>query len=126
MPGIVFVVYPGFELLDVSGPISTFSNAKRALAVREEPLGYRIDLVSAAGGLVPSSSGIALETRCISDFPTEAIDTVPVAEAEREPLRRAMKDPVFRTALPTMARAARLFGSICTGAFVLAALGLLD
>lgn len=36
-----------------------------------------------------------------------------------------MADPELLKALPAMAGNARRFGSVCTGAFVLAALGLL-
>lgn len=126
MRSIVFIVYPGFELLDVSGPVSVFNNANRALAMREEPAFYRIDLASGSGGLVPSSSSIAVETHLIADCSGEPIDTLLVAGAEREPLLQAMGDPILGEALPTAAARARRFGSVCTGAFILAALGLLD
>jgi len=126
MRPIVFVVYPGFELLDVSGPASVFNNTNRALATREEPRCYGIDLVSAGGGLVRSSSGIVVETRRIADSSSEAVDTLLVAGAEREPLLQAMADAAIREELPKIASSAKRFGSVCTGAFILAALGLLD
>ena len=123
---IVFIVYPGFELLDVSGPTSVFNNANRALATREEPRCYGVDLVSTGGGPVWSSSGIVVETRRIADLSSETIDTLLVAGAEREPLLQAMADAASREELPKMAGSAKRFGSVCTGAFILAALGLLD
>lgn len=126
MRRIAFVVYPGFELLDVSGPVSVFNNANRACSARGEPAGYGFALVSSSGGRVASSSGVEVETLPVAVCTQEAFDTVLVAGAERAPLLQAMQDPVLREALPAMAHAARRFGSVCTGAFVLAALGLLD
>jgi len=126
MRRIVFVVYPGFELLDMAGPTSVFHGANCALTVRDAPPCYIIDLTSAAGGPVASSSGVLVETRAIGDLRAEAVDTLLVMGAEREPLLQAMRDPALRDALPALAGKARRLGSVCTGAFVLAALGLLD
>jgi len=129
MRHIVFVIYPGFELLDMSGPVSVFNGANRAnrsMEAHEEPLCYGVDLVSAAGGPVASSSGVIVETLGIEGLRAAAIDTLLVAGAEREPLLQAMREPILREALPALAGKARRFGSVCTGAFILAALGLLD
>ncbi|WP_024848844.1 hypothetical protein [Aminobacter sp. J41] len=68
MHRIVLVTYPGFELLDVSGPASVFNGANRALARRNKPAVYEIRLISATGGTVTSSSGVAVETMAVSDL----------------------------------------------------------
>jgi transcriptional regulator GlxA family with amidase domain len=126
MHGIVFVVYPDFELLDVSGPTSVFNGANRALAQRNrEPL-YKISLVSVGGGPVASSSGIAVESLAITALRQEEATTVLVAGAEREPLLAAVSDAILRKAIPSLAASADRFGSVCTGGFLLASLGLLD
>src|SRR5690606_3100316 len=49
-----------------------------------------------------------------------------VAGAEREPLLSAMAEPRLRAGLARLAGRARRFGSVCTGAFILAGCGLLD
>lgn len=126
MHHVAFIVYPGFELLDVSGPASVFNGANRALRQGEKPAFYKVLLASADGGAVESSSGVALETRPIADLQPAQARTVLVAGAERDPLLRAMADPALRAALPELAAKAQRFGSVCTGGFVLAALGLLD
>ncbi|MDW6024745.1 DJ-1/PfpI family protein [Mesorhizobium sp. BAC0120] len=126
MHRVVFAVYPGFEILDVSGPGSAFSSANRAFGAGGQPRFYSVDLVSACGGPVASSSGVAVETRCIDELAAEAIDTLLIAGAEREPLLQAMADRAMREALPQLASRAGRLGSVCTGAFILAALGLLD
>jgi transcriptional regulator GlxA family with amidase domain len=126
MHRIVFAVYPGFEILDLSGPSAGFNSANRALEVSGKPPLYEIAVISGGGGPVASSSGIVVETRCIGELSSEGIDTLLIAGAEREPLMQAMADPALREALPRLAANARRFGSVCTGVFILAAIGLLD
>lgn len=126
MHPVAFIVYPGFELLDVSGPASVFNGANRALSQRGKPAFYTVTLASAGGGAVESSSGVALETRPIAGLQPAEARTVLVAGAEREPLLQAVADPALRAALPHLAGKAERFGSVCTGGFLLAALGLLD
>lgn len=126
MHRVVFIVYPGFELLDVSGPASVFNGANRALSQRGTSAFYKVVLASAQGGAVESSSGLAMETRAISEIPSAEAGTVLVAGAEREHLLPAIGDPTLRKALPPLAATADRFGAVCAGGFVLAALGLLD
>lgn len=126
MHHVAFIVYPGFELLDVSGPASVFNGANRALLQRGKPAFYKVALASAEGGAIESSSGVTVETRPIAGLHPGEAETMLVAGAEREPLLQAVADPVLRAALPPLARKAERFGSVCTGGFVLAALGLLD
>lgn len=124
MHRIVFVVYPGFEILDVSGPGAVFSGANRALG-GADPF-YGIELASARGGPVPSSSGIVVDTQRIDALPAQAVGTLLVVGAEREPLLRAMADPALGPGLARLAGGAARWGSICSGVFILAALGLVD
>jgi transcriptional regulator GlxA family with amidase domain len=126
MHGVVFVVYPGFELLDVSGPAAAFNNANRALEQAGRPPYYAVEIVSASGGAITSSSGITVETRRISELAPDALDTLLVAGAEAAPLLPAIADPELRKCLVPRATKAQRLGSVCSGAFVLAALGLID
>ena len=126
MQQVIFIVYPGFELLDASGPASVFNGANRALGQQGKPPFYETTLVSAEGGMVESSSGITVQTQAISDLQARRGRTVLVAGAEREPLLIAVGDPLLRAALPALAESAERFGSVCTGGFLLAALGVLD
>ncbi|MEN2979678.1 helix-turn-helix domain-containing protein [Tistrella bauzanensis] len=126
MHHVVLIVYPGFELLDASGPASVFNSANRALCQQGRAPFYAVDLVSAGGGPVDSSSGIAVDTTAISALAPGCAQTVLIAGAEREHLLPAMADPVLGAALPGLVAGARRFGSVCSGGFILAALGLLD
>jgi transcriptional regulator GlxA family with amidase domain len=126
MHHVAFIVYPGFELLDVSGPTSVFNGANRALSQRGKPAFYRVVLASSQGGAIESSSGVTLETLPIVELRTCEAQTMLVAGAEREHLLPAMSNPALRAALPGLAAKAERFGSVCSGGFVLAALELLD
>lgn len=126
MHHVVFIVYPGFELLDVSGPASVFNSANRALDQQGKPAFYAVPLVSAGGGTIESSSGITVDTRALSDLKPGEAHTILVAGAEREPLMAAVADQTLRAALPQLIAGAERFGSVCSGGFLLAALGLLD
>src|SRR5687768_5173951 len=109
MHRVVFAVYPGFEILDVSGPSSAFNNANRALEVDGKPHFYEIGLVSGPGGSVTSSSGIAVDTHRIGKLSPEAVDTLLIAGAERDPLLQAMADPAMRGTLPQLSSKAGRF-----------------
>ena len=129
MQRVVFVVYPGFELLDLSGPAAVFNGANQVLASRGRPQRYDIDVASGQGGRVASSCGIAIGTLALGGLAAGdacRTDLLLVVGAEREPLLAAMADPAIRDTLPVLAGTARRIGSVCTGSFVLAVAGLLE
>jgi transcriptional regulator GlxA family with amidase domain len=119
---VAFLAYDGFQLLDVTGPASVFSAANGALKQKA----YEVAVVSPAGGPVVSESGIALAASAIARTPAKMADTLLVAGAEADALRAVIAEPAIRRSLPRLATTAMRFGSVCSGTFVLAALGLLD
>lgn len=126
MHSIAFIVYPGFELLDAAGPTSVFNSANRALVQAGKPAFYSVTLLSAQGGSIESSSGVAVGTKHIAELTPGEAQTILVVGAEREHLLPAVADSVLRAFLPALAAKAERFGSVCSGGFLLAALGLLD
>ena len=126
MHHVAFIVYPGFELLDTAGPAAVFEGANHALGLQGSPAFYAVSLVSAQGGMIESSSGIAVATTAVAELAPGAVQTLLVAGAEREQLLSAVANPVLRQAVPGLAEGAERFGSVCSGGFLLAALGLLD
>lgn len=126
MHRVAFIVYPGFELLDPAGPASVYSSANRALQQQGRPGHYNVELLSAQGGTVESSSGVGVETRSTAGFGPGDAFTLLIAGAERKPLLAAVADPALRAAIPGLAAKAERFGSVCSGGFLLASLGLLD
>ena len=123
---VSILVYPGFELLDASGPVSVFSTTNFILGQRAEAPAYAIHMVSPTGGMVRSSSGVRVDTRPLSKTPPKNLHTFLIAGAESEPLKEVLKDPVIRKRAPLWAEKSSRYGSVCAGTFVLAALELIN
>jgi transcriptional regulator GlxA family with amidase domain len=120
-PPIVLVVFNGVEPLDVSGPASVFTRAKRHC-----PHAPDIIIASPRGGEVQTSAGFALaNTRRLASL-RGPFDAILVAGGDETSLRRAIVEEGLDRWLARSAKSARRIGSICTGAFALAAAGLLD
>jgi transcriptional regulator GlxA family with amidase domain len=114
---IAILAYEGCQLLDVTGPAAVFGAANEG---RDRPV-YDLSIVSPDGGAVVSNCGVALQSVRIGGQP----DTLLVAGGSRG-LRAVMARGDVRRWLRKAAPRTRRFGSVCTGAFVLAAAGLLD
>lgn len=121
MRHILIVAFDGANLLDITGPQETFSTVSRAATPDAAP--YRPVVCSIAGGYVRTSAGLALVTEPIAQYAQGPIDTVviPGGRADDPPIPTDVTDWVTRHS----DRIRRLC-SVCTGAFILAATGLLD
>ncbi|WP_234534458.1 GlxA family transcriptional regulator [Streptomyces sp. R39] len=112
-----FVVFEGVTMLDVSGPSEVLHQAGRLAAP------YELVLVSPEGGTVTTSAGLAL-TGTVRAADAGPVDTVLVAGGDRL-AEQPIDDALLGTARDLTERARRV-ASVCTGAFVLGELGLLD
>lgn len=116
---IVLVALDSAQILDVTGPLEVFSSATRFVpGVR-----YDTELVSVRGGPVLSSCGLEFRTTAISEV-HDAVDTLVIAGARD--MDAAAADPQLIAHVRRLARGARRVTSVCSGAFLLAAAGLLD
>jgi transcriptional regulator GlxA family with amidase domain len=117
---VAIAVFNGVEILDVAGPAQVFSTASRISSGAE----YEVVIVAAARGAVQTSSGIPL----MADYSWTSLGTevdtliVPGGLAGAAPL----VDRALATWLQTYAATPRRIVSVCTGAHILAAAGLLD
>jgi transcriptional regulator GlxA family with amidase domain len=119
------VVWPGCDVVDVCGPIDVFFYANYWLQRygRASELGYHCDITAATRGPVKTTCGIELiATHSYSDI-EDGLDTLVVVGGAMA--EEASKDPSLVECARSMAPRARRVASICTGAFILAAAGLL-
>jgi transcriptional regulator GlxA family with amidase domain len=114
---IVFVIFDGFQLLDLTGPYEVFQHASPLSAE------YDCQVVSGTPGPVRSSSGLPVHaSHGVVELDPGGIDTLVVAGGSGVDLARADR------ALVDWVRAAgatsRRVTSVCSGVFLLAAAGL--
>jgi transcriptional regulator GlxA family with amidase domain len=119
MRRVVIVTYSGATLLDVVGPADVFDLATRLGA---SP-GYELVLGSVAGGPTRASNGLVLDTIPLTRV-RSAIDTLVVVGGIQA--RQHDHDERLLRAVRRLSARSRRVTSVCTGAFLLAAAGLLD
>ena len=114
MKKLGFVVFPGFQILDLAAA-SVFEVAN---LFTSRPV-YEVALYSEQGGHVTSSSGIEVDTRKLTDpvFDTLIVTGDIAVATPSEGLVRFVSEAAVSS---------RRIASICTGAFILAAAGLLN
>ncbi len=129
---VVFVLYPGFVGLDLAGPLDVFSCATRLAERQGRPAPYRCRFVAQAAGPVTASSGLPVLAESLSDIfgndASEAHALAPhtlVTPGGVTPGREG-DDPDLCTLVAGLAARSRRVVSVCTGALLLAACGLLD
>ena len=115
---IVFAVFPDFQILDLTGPHEVFRQAGRLTG------GVVLETVAAAPGPVPSSGGLAVSPTLTIDEDVAPVDTLVAVGGGG--IHRACEDGRFVDWFARTAHRARRTASVCSGAFLLGAAGLLD
>lgn len=124
MRRIVFVAFEAVQLLDIAGPLQVFASAREIALRRGLPDPYALAIGSPGGGTAITSSGVALLTEPLAALGRKPLDTLIAAGGPGS--RRAQHDPRLVRWIRRQAERARRVCSVCTGAFLLAAAGLLD
>ncbi|WP_283139331.1 DJ-1/PfpI family protein [Rhizohabitans arisaemae] len=111
---VVFVVYEEFQVLDLVGPYGVFQRAG----------GYTCEVVAPVPGLVRSATGLPIHVELGLDTPPEGIDTLVVTGGAG--VYASRHDTRLTGWVRAASAGARRVTSVCSGAFLLAAAGLLD
>jgi transcriptional regulator GlxA family with amidase domain len=117
------LAFPAVQLLDVTGPLQVFASANDLMAKAGEARPYTIRLIAPGGDSIEASAGVALIADPLSPLET-CVDTLIVAGGEG--VDAASVDAVLVDWVRERTRQARRTASICTGAFLLAASGVLN
>lgn len=122
---IVILGYDQAQSLDVTGPLEVFAAARELIERTGRPSpSYEVKVVSFDGAPFTCSSGLKIEAHASAPEAPLAPDTLIVVGGQGA--RRAANDWLLLDWILTTAPRARRVASVCTGAFVLAATGLLD
>jgi transcriptional regulator GlxA family with amidase domain len=115
---IAFVIFEGFQPLDLVGPHEVFRHASALTG------GYDCEVVAPGAGLVLSGSGLALHADVgIAEADPAGIDTLVVAGGRG--VDQARQDSSLTGWIAEAAGGARRVASVCSGVFLLAAAGVL-
>ena len=117
---IAFVLYPGLTVFDLTGPLQVLT-ALSAIApeYRTVVVGERVE---------PMDTDIPGEMKMI---PNNTFEEVPhpfafIVPGGITPTLRAMSNEAIRSYVSSAAETAEVVGSVCTGALILASVGLLE
>ena len=114
---VAIVLFPEFQIIDAAGPIGAFEVAERL-----SPGAYSLSIRAAEPGTVRSSASATMNADDLGSV--GGIDTLIVVGGVGS--REAMTDPRLLQFVRESATEVRRTASVCSGAYVLAAAGLLD
>jgi transcriptional regulator GlxA family with amidase domain len=110
---IALLAFPRVQMLDVVGPADVFAEAARQLG---NSRAYRISVIGTVAGQIKGTNGLRLAT-------DDSIDTLLIAGSPS--VNDVAHDAHLRDWVRYQATRVRRIGSVCSGAFVLGAAGLL-
>lgn len=114
---IAIPVYDHVDMLDVTGPYEMFDWA-----------GFKIDVIAATPGMVMFRSAFCFQVKLGFDDCPGPYDAVWVPGGDPQALANIIADPAqtYLNFVRTLSASARITASVCEGASLLAAAGLLD
>lgn len=121
---IWILVFPGFQLLDATGPAQVFATANDEADDAGHAHPYAVHLVSMTGGLVRSSSGLAMQTETVPR--KAALRGATLLVSGGHGVEEAVHDKALVAWIAKAHDSVSRCGAVCSGAFLLARAGLLD
>jgi len=120
---VVFYALDNLKLLDLTGPLQVFSDANKFLSKSRQ---YDLKIVTSAqfSENITTDTGISITATPLDIEKKFSIDTLIVVGGEGP--RLSSQDAELVSELANVAKRARRIASVCTGAFMLAATGLLN
>lgn len=118
---VVFVVYPDIVLLDLVGPLQVFSHAQDSKTHRN---GYECVVVSVKGGLTATNTVVPIPTEPAASMVGRKIHTLVIVGGDGA--IPGMRDTQLIETIKALAKGAYRVCSVCSGALIFAATGLLD
>jgi transcriptional regulator GlxA family with amidase domain len=118
---IAIPIFPRLQSLDAIGPGQVFGSANQMLG-REA---YRVRIVASAAGAVATTAGFALFADSAKAVAPRSVDTLIVPGGDDQGIRDALADKTLRAWIADTAKHARRACSVCSGAFLFAATGML-
>ncbi len=122
---VVFIIYPNIVLLDLAGPLQVFTHARKD---SQSAPAYRTSVVSFQGGRTETNTLLKIDSDQLSDWLVVHRD-IPVHTLiviGGDGAIPATLDPAFINQVRQLADRSTRVCSVCSGALVLAAAGLLD
>ena len=119
---VEILAFQNVQLLDVAGPLQVFASANELARAKGEPSPYEIAVV-AEQPFVTTSAGLGITAERLSGS-SRKVDTLIIAGGFG--VQSACENPKLLAWIRKRAAETRRTASVCTGAFLLAAAGLLD
>lgn len=116
---VAIVTFESVQILDVTGPLEVLATATRLVPSAH----YETHLASLGGGPITASSGLTFDTTSLDNIP-DPIDTLIVAGGRD--MDAVCNNHHLVTRVEELASRSRRVASVCSGAFLLAATGVLD
>jgi transcriptional regulator GlxA family with amidase domain len=120
---VELLAFPDVQLLDITGPFQVFASANRHTQESGQSPPYTLKVVAADPGTILSSAGFAFLAEALPSA-DEPLDTLVIAGGHG--IRAAFRDHALVDWVRQRATVTRRVTSVCSGAFILAATGLLN
>jgi len=121
---VLLVAFAPAQMLDVTGPLEVFAGANGVAARAGRPLPYAIEVAAPHAGPLATTSGVPIVATALPNGRSRSPDTLLLSGGPGA--RAAVADQALVRRLSALCDRSPRVGSICTGAYTLAATGLLD